>query len=81
MKAVGNNAKFIKIGGMNRSERIEKINRLLEIEDYLLENNLLDQSSSVNQDVSQLLESINIVTPTQLVSQQLEESTKHKKAK
>ena len=32
---------FIKIGGFNRSERVNKINRLIEIETYLRDSGVL----------------------------------------
>lgn len=32
---------FIKIGGIQRSERVKKVNRLIEIESYLKEKNIL----------------------------------------
>ena len=38
---MGNQVSFIKIGGFQRSERVNKINRLIAIESYLKENSLL----------------------------------------
>ena len=40
-KSVASQVKFIRIGGMNRLERVVKINRLIEIEQYLKDNNRL----------------------------------------
>lgn len=48
--AVGNQVSFIKIGGFQRSERIKKINRLIEIESYLKENNLLLNAKERSED-------------------------------
>jgi len=39
--AVAIGAKFIKTGATARGERVSKYNRLLQIEDYLKQNNLL----------------------------------------
>jgi len=50
-KAVGTQARYLKIGGFNRMERVNKLNRLIEIEQYLIDHNLLestDLSSSAN---------------------------------
>ena len=41
IKSVAKQAKFLRIGGINKSERLEKVNRLIEIEQYLGENQRL----------------------------------------
>jgi enolase len=41
--AVAIGAKFIKTGATARGERVAKYNRLLQIEEYLKENNLLEE--------------------------------------
>ena len=41
----------MKIGGFNRSERVNKINRLIEIEQYLNERELLVNLSEQNGDI------------------------------
>jgi enolase len=38
---VANQVGFVKIGGFYRSERVSKINRLIEIEEFLKERDLL----------------------------------------
>ena len=40
-QSVGLGASYIKIGGLNRSERVKKLNRLIEIEQCLSSRNLL----------------------------------------
>ena len=42
MQAVGVGATFIRLGGLCRGERVAKLNRLLQIEAELLDNNMLD---------------------------------------
>jgi len=37
-------AKFIKTGATARGERVSKYNRLLQIEEFLIENDLLDEN-------------------------------------
>jgi len=48
---VGNQVSFIKIGGFQRSERVKKINRLIEIESYLKEKNLLLNAKERSEDL------------------------------
>lgn len=38
---MANQVRFLRIGGFNRSERVSKLNRLIEIEAYLAENKKL----------------------------------------
>ncbi len=47
MKAVGSQVEFMKVGGFFRSERVQKINRLIEIEKYLMENDMLSTDIDV----------------------------------
>jgi len=35
----------LKVGGFNRGERVKKLNRLIEIEDYLSQNGLLESTN------------------------------------
>jgi hypothetical protein len=68
----------LRIGGLNRSERISKINRLIEIEQHLNENNLLETNQ-----VNDLEKTLNFKIPPYFVNllQQAEEAklTKGKK--
>ncbi|CAF0987210.1 unnamed protein product [Brachionus calyciflorus] len=50
--AVGNQVKFLKIGGFNRSERVNKINRLIDIEYYLSDNKKLLDPKSEQRDIN-----------------------------
>ena len=43
---MANQVNYFKIGGFNRYERVNKINRLIEIENFLKENELLGEQSS-----------------------------------
>lgn len=45
---VGNQMSFMKVGGFNRSERVNKLNRLIEIENYLGEKDLLVNLNEVS---------------------------------
>lgn len=45
LKSVANQVGFLRIGGFNRSERVAKVNRLIEIENYLRESGLLAENS------------------------------------
>jgi hypothetical protein len=38
---VGAQTEFLRVGGFYRSERVQKINRLIEIEKYLSDNDML----------------------------------------
>lgn len=49
---VGYQMNFMRIGGFNRSERVNKINRLIEIENYLQEKDLLVNASELNGETS-----------------------------
>ena len=42
--AVGAQVSYLKVGGFNRAERVAKLNRLFEIEQYLSEKNMLTSS-------------------------------------
>lgn len=46
----------MKIGGFNRSERVNKINRLIEIEQYLNERELLVNLNDQNGDITFITE-------------------------
>jgi hypothetical protein len=43
LQAVGLGAKFLKVGAPCRGERVNKLNRLIEIEESLLDADKLDQ--------------------------------------
>ena len=56
LKSVGSQVGYVKIGGFNRSERVNKINRLIEIENYLGENDLLVNLSELSGEIEFLTE-------------------------
>lgn len=62
--AVGCQATYLKIGGFNRAERVAKLNRLIEIEQYLAEKNML-LSSSFNEQASQVSFHYDFEVPTE----------------
>lgn len=43
--------KFLRIGGLNRSERVGKLNRLIEIESFLSENNMLVDTKDPSREI------------------------------
>lgn len=47
---VANQMTFMKVGGFNRSERVNKLNRLIEIENYLADQDLLVNLNEVSSD-------------------------------
>ena len=59
--AVGCQANFLRVGGFNRSERVSKLNRLIDIEDHLIENKLLKVSNE-----SEFKFNVNLETPMDL---------------
>ena len=50
-QSVASQVKFLRIGGLNRSERISKLNRLCEIERYLEDSNMLVDSKETSRDI------------------------------
>jgi len=46
---------FLKVGGFNRQERVKKLNRLIEIEDYLNQNGLLEHINEEDEVVEEFI--------------------------
>jgi len=53
---VGGQVNYMKIGGFNRCERVNKINRLIEIENYLADRDLLVNFNEICGDIEFLTE-------------------------
>ncbi len=78
LAVASNKASYLRVGGFNRIERVSKINRLIEIECYLRENDLLIDNSSksiefpsnfevsedIKQQIKELEESTSVKKPT-----------------
>ena len=45
---MGSQVEFLKVGGFFRSERVQKINRLIEIEKYLADNNMISMDENTD---------------------------------
>ncbi len=76
---MGSQVEFLKVGGFFRSERVQKINRLIEIEKYLADNNMI--SSDENTDWYSQAVCIEIPVPEKYmkIMQQSEENKTFKK--
>jgi hypothetical protein len=75
---VGSQVGYIKIGGFNRSERVNKINRLIEIESYLAEKDLLVNFNELNGEIEFLTELQHIPDEYFDVVQAIREHTNNK---
>ncbi len=75
---MGSQVGYIKIGGFNRSERVNKINRLIEIESYLAEKDLLVNFNELNGEIEFLTELQHIPDEYFDVVQAIREHTNNK---